>query len=185
MSELNPRSATQLRLLTTSRCLYDLINLDRTNNRIICNRCFSDNNSGFYDSIRRHRASIGDNPCIEYCSICTRPLSVVRPAYYCPTCFGLIIDFLSSRTNTELELIETNQEPSVIVIEQRVSYRPRQDPPAKTKRARGAFRSSSWTVTIHPRIILNLFYSFYCIKYSINYKLFPHQSRNLNPVRDR
>ena len=123
MSGHNSRTAIQLRLLTISRCISDLINRHRINHYIACSQCIIDNDPLSYDILYRHRAVIGNsnNPLAsERCLNCSRHLSLVRPAYCCSTCFNTIIDFLCTRTQFELEGIEGNSEPTVIALEQRL-----------------------------------------------------------------
>lgn len=117
MTNFESRPNVQLRLLGQTRCVHDLININRVTREIKCNICINSENA-HHDVVYRHRISVGPNIDAAICSVCTRSLSFSRPAYYCSSCFKIALDFLSSRSNSELAGIDCSTEPHIIMLEQ-------------------------------------------------------------------
>lgn len=117
MSQFSSRSNIQLRLLNASRCVQDLINWNRSTNTVLCNNCLASVDFASYEVTYRHRATIGTGTDVTACANCTRFLSFVRPSCYCPICFRVVLDFLSTRSDIELQNIDRDSEPHIIMLE--------------------------------------------------------------------
>ena len=116
MSFSDSRIAAQIRSLDASVCIRDLADLHHATQEIVCDSYLLRAPDGFaFNVVLRHRANIGENAAYEFRSVCVRQLSFAQPAYRCPVCFDIILDFLSSRTLPEL-LASLGSEPTVIAI---------------------------------------------------------------------
>ena len=119
MSITDSRTSIQLHLLSNSFCVQDLFNAHPTTRETICDVCCGDSLTEFCNAVYRHRAVVGEDSAPELCPRCDRRLSVARPAYRCRICFGIVLDFLCSRSPVELSELFRGTEPAIIAIEQR------------------------------------------------------------------
>ena len=121
MTNFNSRSNIQLRLLTSSKCVQDLISWSRANDSVICNNCLAPEDFATYKITYRHRVAVGTGTDITTCASCFRFLNFVRPSRYCPIYFKIVIDFLSTRSDSELSEIDRDTEPHIIMLERHMT----------------------------------------------------------------
>ena len=116
MTNFESRSNVQLRLLGQTRCVHDLVNVNRSTREVRCNNCMNPEDA-HHDTVYHHRISVGLNIDPAVCNVCAHSLSFSRPAYYCSSCFKIALDFLCSRSNSELADIDCSAEPHIILLE--------------------------------------------------------------------
>lgn len=123
MNQHSPRSNIQLRLLNASRCVQDLINWNRATNTVLCNNCLASVDFASYEVTYRHRSTLGTGIDVTTCAARRRFLSFVRPSRYCSICFRVVLDFLSTRSDRDLETIDQDTEPHIIMLERHIMTR--------------------------------------------------------------